>query len=190
MNRTRRFDPDRRQRIITACLDVISRDGVEGTSHRKVAKEADVPLGSMTYHFEGREELIFLAFTQFAEETSVKFDRFMDATPTEASTEQLASFICDGIFASDRDLTLTLELYTLAARNPLFREITEAWMRRSRTTLERFYDPQTSRLVDALIEGLTIHRALDRQGQDPALARDGVERLTQSNWTSAGKHQG
>jgi TetR/AcrR family transcriptional regulator, regulator of biofilm formation and stress response len=44
----RRYDPSRRNRIIDACLDLISQNGVAGTTHRKVADAADVPLGSMT----------------------------------------------------------------------------------------------------------------------------------------------
>ena len=46
---SRRYDPERRRRIIASALEVIARQGVEGASIRLVAKEADVPLGSMTY---------------------------------------------------------------------------------------------------------------------------------------------
>ena len=62
----RRYDPGRRDRIINACLDVIAETGVAGTSHRKVAEAADVPLGSMTYHFSGMNELLHEAFSRFA----------------------------------------------------------------------------------------------------------------------------
>ena len=54
----RRYDPGRRDRIIDACLDVIAESGVAGTSHRRVAQAADVPLGSMTYHFTGMNDLL------------------------------------------------------------------------------------------------------------------------------------
>ena len=40
--RPRRHDPERRQRIIQACLDVIAERGVAGVSHRLVAAAADV----------------------------------------------------------------------------------------------------------------------------------------------------
>ena len=51
-----RYDPGRRERIIDACLDVIAEHGVAGTSHRRVAAAARVPLGSMTYHFDGMDD--------------------------------------------------------------------------------------------------------------------------------------
>ncbi|MGW1284542.1 TetR/AcrR family transcriptional regulator, partial [Streptomyces sp. NPDC002586] len=52
----RRHDPERRQRIIDAAIRVVGRDGIAGLSHRSVAAEADVPLGSTTYHFATLEE--------------------------------------------------------------------------------------------------------------------------------------
>ena len=60
----RRFDPERKDRIIEACLDVIAERGVAGTSHRVVAAAAGVPLGSMTYHFDGMADLLHQAFDQ------------------------------------------------------------------------------------------------------------------------------
>lgn len=54
----RRLDPDRRSRIIDAALDVIAEKGVAGTTHRRVAAMADVPLGSMTYRFHSMDELL------------------------------------------------------------------------------------------------------------------------------------
>ncbi|MDT0346932.1 TetR/AcrR family transcriptional regulator [Streptomyces litchfieldiae] len=176
---TRRRDPERRERIIQACLDVIAESGVAGTSHRKVAAAAGVPLGSMTYHFSGMDELLQEAFTRFASSVIDQFERRMSAaTDTESAKQAITALITAEVFGRQRDLVLTHELYTLAARQPAFRKLTNAWMSRSRAALERHFDPTTARLLDALIEGLTIHRALDIEPQDPALATAAVERLT------------
>lgn len=68
---------------------------------------------------------------------------------------------CSGSPAGDRDVVLTTELYALAARDDRYKAITGAWMARSRAALERHFDPQTALILDALIEGLTLHRVLD-----------------------------
>ncbi len=178
--RTRRNDPGRRDRIIDACLDVIAEDGVDGTSHRRVAARADVPLGSMTYHFSGRDELLREAFTRFTTSTSERFAARLDRVvpgDSEGAVQAVVDIIRRDVFPDRRELVLTHELYTLAARDPAYRDLTNAWMRRSRAALERCFDPATARVVDALIEGLTIHRALDTQPcDDVELA---VRRLTQ-----------
>ena len=53
---------DRRTTILDATLRLIATDGVDSITHRRVAAEADVPLGSTTYYFESREQLLREAF--------------------------------------------------------------------------------------------------------------------------------
>jgi TetR/AcrR family transcriptional regulator, regulator of biofilm formation and stress response len=175
----RRNDPDRRDRIIDACLDVISLSGVTGTSHRKVAAQAAVPLGAMTYYFDGMDDLLREAFTRFATSISDKFERRMAAaSDLDAAREAVAAIILEDVFGDDRELVLSHELYTLAARDAAYRSITTEWMGRSRAALERHFDPETARLLDALIEGLTIHRALDSQIRDPHEVQTAIARIT------------
>ncbi|KAB8295662.1 TetR/AcrR family transcriptional regulator [Bifidobacterium avesanii] len=157
---TRRYDPERKQRIIEACLDVIAERGVAGTSHRVVAAAAGVPLGSMTYHFDGMGDLLHQAFDQFARTSAAHFAKRMRAAGSvEEAREAIAAHVEEDLLATQRDFNITLELYTLAARDPAYRDITELWMTASRAELKRFFDPETSRMLDALIEGLTLHRA-------------------------------
>jgi hypothetical protein len=43
---------------------------------------------------------------------------------------------------------------------------------------ERPLGPATARMADALIEGLTVHRALDTEPHDPAAVAEAVRRTT------------
>lgn len=175
----RRHDPDRRDRIIGACLDLVAEVGVAGVSHRKVAAAADVPLGSMTYHFAGMDELLREAFGRFARSVSDGFEQRMSvATDLPSARAAVVAIITRDVFGTQRDLVLTHELYTLASREPAYRELTNAWMGRSRAALERHFDPGTARMLDALIEGLTIHRALDTEAPRPETVTEAVRRIT------------
>lgn len=175
----RRNDPDRRDRIIDACLEVISQSGVAGTSHRRVAAQAAVPLGAMTYYFDGMSDLLHEAFTRFATTISGRFERRMaEAVDIDSARQAVVAIVLEDVFGNGRELVLSHELYTLAAREPAYRSITTAWMQRSRTALERHFDPETARMLDALIEGLTIHRALDSQTRDPNEVEIAVARIT------------
>lgn len=175
----RRYDPRRRDRIIEVCLDVVAEVGVAGISHRRVAAAADVPLGSMTYHFTSMDELLREAFDRFARTVSDRFEqRMSEASDSAAAERAVVALITDDVFGSSRDLVLSHELYTLAAREPAFRDITNAWMSRSRAALEQHFDPLTALLLDALIEGLTIHRALDTEPQDLEVVIEAVRRVT------------
>ena len=180
----RRYDPRRRDRIIDACLDVIAEVGVAGTSHRKVAEAADVPLGSMTYHFTGMAELLHEAFTRFAVAFSDRITaRLAGAADREAAIATIIEAVEADILSDQRELVLTQELYTLAARDATYRDITNAWMTRSRAALEQHFDPTTARMLDALIEGLTLHRALDNEPQHDADVRTAIARITDTRIT-------
>lgn len=177
----RRTDPDRRDRIVDAALEVLAEHGVAGASHRRIAERAGVPLGSMTYHFAGMDDLLRVAFTRLADRVADRFERRMAAV---ASADQVVDAVVDMVLqdtpGSGAELVLSHELYTLAARREEFRDITHAWMARSRAALERHLDRVTARQLDALVEGLVIHRALDL-GRDPrderGFVRDAVARV-------------
>lgn len=183
----RRSDPHRRDRIIDATLDVIAENGVAGTSHRRVASAADVPLGSMTYHFDSMDALLQEAFTRYADRTGARFRaRMAAASSVERAAGVVVDLINSPVDTTPRDLVLTHELYTLAARRPEFRRITNEWMAKDRSAFEAWFDPVTARLLNALIEGLVLHEALDTEPHDPALARDAVRRIVDAARPSIG----
>jgi len=170
-------DPERREKILAATRELITEVGVDGISHRKVAAKAGVPLGSMTYYFQGREELLFEVFTRFSAEVSQIFDDTMAAVETrEQAVDAVIRLTSEYVLADRTELVLSHELYALAAREPRYREVTHNWMAASRRALERHFDPDTARMLDALIEGLSIHRALD-VGDHPNVAEDAVRRI-------------
>ncbi|WP_273652558.1 TetR/AcrR family transcriptional regulator [Cellulomonas fimi] len=179
--RPRRHDPERRDRIVEACLRVVGEVGVAGASTRRVAAAADVPLGSITYHFESVDALLFEAFERFARRVSDRFETAMaGVADAEGARRAVVDLVTTGVLADPHELVVTHELYTLAARDPRYRELTHAWMARSRRALGRHFDPETARLLDALVEGLTIHRALDTEprGRDEVVRA--VERITRT----------
>ncbi|GHG41743.1 TetR/AcrR family transcriptional regulator [Streptomyces zaomyceticus] len=172
-------DPQRRERILTATLDHIAAEGVAGVSHRKIAARAGVPLGSMTYHFQGIDELLREAFSRFADHVVAVFERHLNAAGSpEEAREAVGNLIHELSDGPQSDLVVTHELYTLAARRPEYRELTRKWMIRSRQLLERHFDAETARQLDALVEGLTLHRALDTAPHDRELTREAVRRIT------------
>lgn len=125
------------------------------------------------------DELLREAFTRFGTAVSDRFDRRMAAAQSaDEARRAVVAIILEDVFGDDKELVLSHELYTLAARDPSYRSLTADWMRRSRTALERHFDPETARMLDALSEGLTIHRALDSCPRDPHEVETAVMRIT------------
>ncbi len=178
-------DPGRRDRIIDSALDVIAEHGVAHTTHRLIAAAADVPLGSMTYHFAGLDDLLAQAFTRHAERMADTYEaHFRDVTGLLDVVEAVTDLVHGDAGADDRDWAVSYELYLAALRNPALRSVTESWMRRSRSVLERFVDPTTARGVDALIEGLVMHKILSTAPATREQTREIVARAVRPTGTA------
>jgi DNA-binding transcriptional regulator YbjK len=176
--RARRHDPGRRDRLVDTTIDVIAENGVAGATHRAIARAADVPLGSLTYHFGSLTDLLAAAFTRHVDTVASRFDERMRAAPDRAAAlEALVEHLTGDLLGSQRDLVLAVELYVAAARNPALRAVTQDWMSRSRRSLERHLDPVTAREVDALVEGLVLHSALSTDPMNAAQIRSALHRL-------------
>lgn len=159
-------------------IDAVAELGVAGISARRIAARADVPLGSMTYHFTDMDELLHEAFTRFSVSIATRFEAHLVAATTHDEAKQaVATLILDDLAQSQHELVLTHELYTLAARDARYRTITRAWMARSRAALERHFTPDVARQLDALIEGLTIHQALDTEPHDPQITITAIDAI-------------
>ena len=69
------------EQILDAVVSVILRHGIGGASMRTVAKEADVSLGLLSYHFDDKQTLILAVFKRAT-------DNLFDACNQAASMRQ------------------------------------------------------------------------------------------------------
>ncbi|WP_410672270.1 TetR/AcrR family transcriptional regulator [Amycolatopsis sp. cmx-4-68] len=158
--RRRRHDPDRRVRILDAALDVLVERGLAGMTHRHVAARADVPLGSVTYHFAGLTELQAQAFTRYVELRTAEFETLFDEVRTR---EEFVEVLVDLVHASparQRSAVLGFELHLAALRNPGLRVLAEKWTRSSQEVLARFVGAEDAVRLDELLEGMIMHALL------------------------------
>jgi DNA-binding transcriptional regulator YbjK len=181
--RARRFDPARKDRIIDAALDVIADHGVRGTTHRLIAAAADVPLGSLTYHFATLDDLLIQAFTRHATRMAATYEQHFDGVRTHDDLVGAIANLVHGADA-DRDSAISFELYLAAVHNPALRTVTQGWMETSRAVLHRYLDPVTARGVDALIEGLIIHSILSTAPVDRSDTIGYIDRALRSPTSS------
>ncbi|MEV5172369.1 TetR family transcriptional regulator [Streptomyces flaveolus] len=170
--RARRHDPQRRRRILDAALDVLVADGVAGITHRKVASRADVPLGSVTYHFTSLTELRTQAFTWYVEQRNAEYEAlFAEVTTREDLIDVLVDVVQGGP-SRHRSAVLGFELHLAALRDPALRALTHEWTKAGRAVLARFTGPETAARLDALLEGMIMHALLstDRESREQTRA--------------------
>jgi DNA-binding transcriptional regulator YbjK len=165
-------DPDRRARIARAAIAVVSEQGVEGLTHRKVAAEAGVPLGSTTYHFASLDELVAAALEQAAERSVAALREWERGLAPDADLAvALADFVIRSIGEKRTDTVAEYNLYVLALHRPQLRAAAVAWDDALAEVLCARTDALTGQMLGVLLCGLIMQAVL----RDDPLARADLE---------------
>lgn len=174
----RRYDPERRQRIIDAAIRVVREKGLAGLSHRSAAAEADVPLGSTTYHFKTLDELMVAALRQ-ANESCAKAVAAHGALddPRGDLAAELALILGEWLSGDRAGVELEYELYLAALRRPALRPVAAEWADGLTEQLSRRTDPVTARALVALMDGIFLQVLLTGTPYDEGYAREVLGRV-------------
>ncbi len=117
---------ERRERILRATLQVIARDGIGGVTHRSAAAEADVPLGSLTYWFATKDDLLREALRLFVDDETERLRRVGEGLTEGMDPEAIADRFGEVLESGDGTAQVAqFELYLEASRNPALREVAQ-----------------------------------------------------------------
>ncbi|MER6050764.1 TetR family transcriptional regulator [Streptomyces sp. BHT-5-2] len=172
----RRYDPDRRQRIIDAAIAVVGERGIAGLSHRAVAAAADVPLGSTTYHFASLDDLLVAALRQANARWLADFTRWVESLdPALPLADEVARLVGETLAGDRARAELEYELYLAALRHEAVRPIAAECLDEMVALLgRRIGDPATARAVVALTDGLLLQHLLTGRPFQPAVVHEGL----------------
>ncbi|MER8045121.1 TetR family transcriptional regulator [Streptomyces sp. NPDC094032] len=178
MARARRYDPERRDRIVDAALRVVGRAGIAGLSHRTVAAEADVPLGSTTYHFASLDELLVAALRR----ANAHFGRALRESPGLTDPDADLAAVLARLFGTwmggeRTGVELEYELYLAALRRPALRPVAAEWADDVTACLVPRTDPATARALIALMDGICLQVLLTDGTYDEEYAREMLGRV-------------
>ncbi|MFD7611428.1 TetR/AcrR family transcriptional regulator [Streptomyces sp. NPDC059828] len=160
--------PPTKQRIIGAVLRVIGQDGIAGVTNRRIAKEAGVSLGSVTYHFTSQHEMLRESMLHFVHEETRRLTALADEGEAAGlgidAAAALAGQVADGT-AFDSEHIAPFELYIQAGRDERLREAAAecftAYDRLATQILTALGVPDAERLAAttvALVAGLQLRR--------------------------------
>lgn len=168
----RRYDPDRRQRIIDAAIRVVSARGIDALSHRAVAAEADVPLGSTTYHFASKDDLLVAALRQETDDWLGRVEQWeRSLAPGASLADALAELIGETVATGRTWLCTEYELYLAALRHESVRPVATECVDGLVTILRRRTDDEaTARALAGLTDGMMLQYLLTDRDYDKAEA--------------------
>jgi DNA-binding transcriptional regulator YbjK len=164
---------DTRARILHATLRVIAAGGIGAVSNRRVAAEAGVALGSLTYHFPSQTDLLRDSLLLYASEEVARLEslaaelRAGVGAGGEPSAEQAAAVV-EAVAARNSgrpEEIAELELHLHASRDPALHEASSrcfgAYEDFAAAALEALGVPEPARharTVVALLCGLGVRR--------------------------------
>jgi DNA-binding transcriptional regulator YbjK len=176
-------DAPTRERILHATLRVIAEGGIGAVTNRRVATEAGVALGSLTYHFPSQSELLRDSLLRYVEEEVARLGAIADAlratSPTPEQVAETVEQLLDSDPARPGEIA-ELELHLEASRDPALQAASArcfaAYDDFGSAILEALEVPEPERyapMLVALLAGLTIRRlgagARDAHGTADAL---------------------
>jgi DNA-binding transcriptional regulator YbjK len=177
---------ERRRTILDAALRVISRDGVGATTHRAVAAEAGVPLGTVTYHYGSIDNLLESALRWFAEEETTRLRAVANnLAGRRAAPDEIAAAIVGELATEPHAAALPqFELYLEAARRPALRaaarECLAAYGGVAEAALRAGGSPRAEEgalLFVAMVDGLALHQMATARDHHLALVGDALRQL-------------
>ncbi|MEW2221881.1 TetR family transcriptional regulator [Streptomyces sp. NPDC006990] len=153
-------DPARRERIMAATERILLRGGIAALSHRAVAREAGVPLGSTTYYFATLDDLLDAAIRRLSERYAFRLHTWGAALGdlSRAGLVEALADLVEALLREDRPaLVLSFELSAAAMRRPELREAALLYAETEREVLRAHTDERTARALSRVLDGLLLH---------------------------------
>ncbi len=160
----------RRATLLDATLRVIARDGPAAASHRAVAAEAGVPLGSTTYYFESREHMLLAALRHAADAEVSRIERRvheLDAGRLDPAgwRRAVVDWALQEVSSQRAHLLIARHQLRLEAlRNPELRAVYGTWTGASLALVETLlrragspYPEVDAAVLVAAIDGVTLN---------------------------------
>lgn len=177
----------RRAEIIDATLRVIERDGVAGVTHRTVAREADIPTTSTTYHFASLDDLLIATLISCARDMATDIYWMIDRARSReglrrageegpSAADEVSALLAEALGPRRGRTMAEYELYLLAARRPELRPAARRWLD-VLTSMVRHDDEVAFRVFLAGIDGLLIQGLIDDEPPSAEELRPVVEYL-------------
>lgn len=161
------------ERIIYAAMRVFARHPYENASIRMIAKEADVTISSILYHFKSKEKLYQAVFNRVVPARKKFLDKNDVITFDDAKKllVDLLGELIDGMYCEpDEDCCTKILFFEYFFPSPFYEKFYEIYFRRTRETLPKLVmiltdgdDPRKAFLQAVSIVGLVVCFPMERE---------------------------
>jgi DNA-binding transcriptional regulator YbjK len=181
-----------RDKILYSALRVIGDHGIAGLTNRRVAAEAHISLGSLTYHFASQTDLLREALLLFVADEAARITAIADELATSVNGVAEAAVAAERALnemALGREELGVYEVYVHSARDPELHEAAQrcfaAYDHVATTTLQLLGVAQPERVarhVVALVSGTQLRRLATGAEDSSGIAEGLLLLLAGTEW--------
>lgn len=165
--RAKRDPEGRRRAIIEAAAEIIAREGTRKLTHRRVAQQAGVPLGSTTQYFSSIDELRRAALAELACLIEEDYDEMFRAVDAAGGTAQAYAHELNAYLADAEQVAIDTAFYSTAANDPELRELARASIGISIRRSLPYVDEPRAKALTMLMDGAMLETCLLGEPVDP-----------------------
>lgn len=159
---------------------MIAREGLGELTHRRVAAEAAVPVGSTTYYFSHLEALQDAALAHAATTAAEYLDQWRRELETNPELPAaLARLTVDYLADRDRHRTLN-ELYIAATRRPELQHLARQWHEGLVALLEPRLGRRAADAITVFLDGATLNSLITDTPLSAEALTDAIARLAKN----------
>ncbi|HWH25769.1 MAG TPA: TetR family transcriptional regulator [Pseudolysinimonas sp.] len=155
--RSRRYDPGRRERIIAAAQTVLERDGLAMFTHRAVAAEADVQIGSLSYYFASKEDLLSAVLESSVVRGVTQLTTQLEELDAGSDLVGALTETMRGLVTQNAEyLLMSYEMFVAVRRRPQLSHLAARWPSIEYSAILAYTNPTTARILTDVFEGMLV----------------------------------
>ena len=149
--------PSRKDEIIAAGYRVVQRLGHKNLTFRNVAEEANVPLGSTTYYFADKTDLLRAILLYGKERTEARYDRILRDLRNGAPIVDTVATMVDEMTSREHGwLVRDYELFLSGFDDEALSDVCRDWTLSSQRALAPFLPENIRETLPLLLEGIFL----------------------------------
>ncbi len=149
-----------RERIVEGTHQVIAEKGSPAVTFRSVAQASRVALGSVSYHFADRNELIAAAIQSSRSRFSDRCEEAWQAVRNGRDlAETLANLVEELTMRKHDELVVDYELFLFGFHHPKLKSLSVEWSHDMMRDMIRCTTQEKGTLLALTLEGILLHSA-------------------------------
>lgn len=165
----------RKRQIIEAAAALMAREGTRKLTHRTIAEEAGVPLGSTTQYFSSIDELRQAGLAELARQIECDYDSMFNSIKEMGGSADAFINECITYLADTRSVHNDAYLIGAAISDPEIRNLYRNAFKRTVTWSNNYMTEEQAQAFTIFLDGLTIDAYLLEQPIDPKVVRQAIK---------------